>query len=143
MPQGLTFSVVAGDKLAVVGPNGSGKSTLLKVQGHGFGAGAAAAGQGKGLAGRKHTHALCPGLECAGCLRADSLGAHGALLQHCNAFQHAACTGPHTTACRVARPAAGRILAHVPLHPDTPHTGIPHSLNHATATTDRRRTLLA
>ncbi|GLC41037.1 hypothetical protein PLESTB_000950000 [Pleodorina starrii] len=29
--QGLTFSVVAGDKLAVVGPNGSGKSTLLKV----------------------------------------------------------------------------------------------------------------
>ncbi|KAG2502161.1 hypothetical protein HYH03_000648 [Edaphochlamys debaryana] len=29
--QGLTFSVVAGDKLAVVGPNGSGKTTLLKV----------------------------------------------------------------------------------------------------------------
>lgn len=28
---GLTFSVVSGDRLAIVGPNGTGKSTLLKV----------------------------------------------------------------------------------------------------------------
>lgn len=30
---GLSFSVSAGDRVAVIGPNGSGKSTLLRVVG--------------------------------------------------------------------------------------------------------------
>ena len=29
--EGITFSIMSGEKVALIGPNGSGKSTLLKI----------------------------------------------------------------------------------------------------------------